>query len=995
MNKFFILSTALFLIGETVLAQHQQHNIGTTQSANKLSKQKVSKRIGPVVEYHLYVKDTIVKFTGKKRPAIAINGQIPAPTLRFTEGDSAVIYVHNLMHEEISVHWHGVLLPNEEDGVPFLNTEPIMHGMTHTFRFRVIQSGTLWYHSHTMVQEQAGLYGPLVFYPAEKKQIPKNEEVLQISDWRDERPNGIMRSLKRRNEWYAIKKKGVQSWGEAIVKGHFSDKVQMEWGRMPGADVSDVYYDRILMQGQPVQTFEKYKKGDSVRLRVINGSAATYFWLQYAGGKITVVAADGNDVKPVMVDKLLIATAETYDLIIKIPEDGQYEFRATAQDITKTASAFFGSGTQIKAKDIPPLDYMVLMNEMNKMTWLMKGMGMKMKMGLYMKMPEMSMTNMQDMSDMNMENMNMNDTAMNMINMNHPIGDTMKMDMNNMNHPAKDSASPDPMRGMDHTNMNMGDPAKSANDTTMQEMDHSKMPGMKAPASTTKKTTSSTTKTSKTSSKKPAVKKATVKKAPVKKKAPKKPAPKKKDAMERMDHGKMKMQAYQSNNTSNFFIQASYSLNKPDISAPIDTTLLSVYHANNTVPKTTGTSTDTSGQAIHNLDSVKSDTTPPAKSRMTNMRHRNINMQGMQSGMQMKNTDTSRSYMLQTMMPRTPMTGYDFPPGNENDKVLSYDMLRSDTSTTLPANRPWREIEFTLSGNMQRYVWSINGKTLSEQDDKVLIRKGENIRLVFTNATMMEHPMHLHGHFFRVINNQGNYAPMKHTFNINPMAVQVIEFAATEEKDWFLHCHILYHMVAGMATIISYEGTESEVQKAYQRGFRQFKREHGGLAYPWANASFHTQGTFGTIVFSGRKFQIDQDWKWNWEKSIELETKFQYFLDKRQFFSAFIGGEYEKNNMRKGKEVPDIEKNQIATVGLIYTLPFFINIEGRVDHRGKLRFQAIREDLPLTTRTRLDFYWNTNKEYGIEARYIVAKYLALSANYDSDFGWGAGISIIY
>ena len=229
--------------------------------------------------------------------------------------------------------------------------------------------------------------------------------------------------------------------------------------------------------------------------------------------------------------------------------------------------------------------------------------------------------------------------------------------------------------------------------------------------------------------------------------------------------------------------------------------------------------------------------------------------------------DTSRSYMLQTMMPKTPMTGFDFPPGNGNDVVLAYDMLVSDTGATkLPEGRPWREIELTLSGNMQRFVWSINGKTLSQQEKKILIRKGENIRVVFTNATMMEHPIHLHGHFFRLINNQGANAPMKHTFNINAMTTQVIEFAATEEKDWFLHCHTLYHMISGMATIFSYEGTESEVQKAHG-GLTSFRRDHGAQFYPWANIALHSQGTFGTAVFAGLKTQLLLEWKFDWKRS--------------------------------------------------------------------------------------------------------------------------------
>ena len=962
MKKILILFLAGIAVHQVFAQQGNDQN---------RSQQRGLRRVGPVVEYNLYVKDTTVNFTGKKRKAIAINGQIPAPTLRFTEGDSAVIHVHNLLKEDVSIHWHGVLLPNPEDGVPVLTTPPIRPGQTHVFRFRIIQHGTLWYHSHSAFQEQEGLYGPLVFYPAfPENESNKKEEVLQISDWRNERGRSIMRSLKRRNEWYAIQKKSVQSWGESIARGYFNDKVQMEWTRMPGADVSDVYYQKHLMQGLPVRTFEKYKKGDSVLLRVINGSAATYYWLQYSGGKMRVLAADGNNVKPVEVDKILIATAETYDIMIKIPDDGQYEFRATAHDITGSASAFFGSGQQVKVKDIPRLDYLVLMREMNQMTWMMKGEGMKMKMGLYMKMDMSKMGEMggRNMENMNMDNtnMNMNDTTMNMNNMNmdqNMMDTSMKMDMNNI--PQKDTSKQN-MKDMDMDSMNMKD------------MD---MKGMNKPAP--KKPSVSTVK-------KP------VKKTTTKKTAPKKkPAPKKKDPMKGMDMKNMKG------------MKMGF-LPKPSLPSSMTTSLYGVnaiamklrnFDFIDTVPdKALHQNMNMSG---HDMRTMNMDTVPKGQPmNQSNMNMQNMKMSGMNMGSKQKSTmnprDTSRSFMLQTMMEPMPMTGFDFPPGNGNDVVLGYNMLRSDTgATTLPQGRPWREIEITLSGNMQRYVWSINGKTLSQQDTKFMIRKGENVRVIFTNATMMEHPMHLHGHFFRVINKQGTYAPMKHTFNINAMHTQVIEFAATEEKDWFLHCHTLYHMIGGMATIFSYKGTVPEYQKEPPAEFRKFKKEHGSKVFAWANAAFHTQGSFGTLVMAGRKFQIDQDWRWDYKKNYDLETRFQYFLDKREFFSVFAGAQFERNNKIHGKISPQVENQRVATAGLIYTFPFFINAEARVNQYGRFRLQLRREDIPISTRTRLDVYWNTDKEFGLATRYIIAKYLAVSANYDFQYGWGVGLAIVY
>lgn len=171
---------------------------------------------GNVVVYHLYIKDTIVNYTGKNVNAIAINGKIPGPTLYFTEGDTAEIWVHNLMHMETSVHWHGVLVPNLFDGVPYLTTPPIEHGNYFIYRFAVKQSGTYWYHSHTMLQEQSGQYGSIVIQPKEKKYEVKDEVVIVLSDWSNQEPEKILKNLKRRNEYYTIKKGYAQSLNNLI-----------------------------------------------------------------------------------------------------------------------------------------------------------------------------------------------------------------------------------------------------------------------------------------------------------------------------------------------------------------------------------------------------------------------------------------------------------------------------------------------------------------------------------------------------------------------------------------------------------------------------------------------------------------------------------------------------------------------------------------------------------------------------------------------------------
>jgi FtsP/CotA-like multicopper oxidase with cupredoxin domain len=346
-----------------------------------------------LVHYDLTIKDSMVNFTGKTKRAIAVNGQIPMPTLTFTQGDTAEIVVHNELDEETSLHWHGLFLPNKEDGVPYLTQMPIPPHSTYTYRFPIIQNGTHWYHSHSGLQEQIGMYGNFVMLkrntdPSFRKGIDDLPTIpIVLSEWTDYNPNNVHRMLHNATDWFAIKKNATQSYAEAIKEGHLKTKLTNEWKRMLAMDVSDVYYDRILMNGKSTSDIkriykEPLKGGDKVRLRISNGGASSYFWLTYAGGKITVVATDGNDVEPVEVDRLIIAVSETYDIILTIPRDSiAYEFLATTEDRTKSASMYFGiGGKQLKSPQ-PRLKYfegMKMMNDMMKMNGRLDDMGMNM-----------------------------------------------------------------------------------------------------------------------------------------------------------------------------------------------------------------------------------------------------------------------------------------------------------------------------------------------------------------------------------------------------------------------------------------------------------------------------------------------------------------------------------------------------------------------------------------------------------------------------------------
>lgn len=693
-----------------------------------------------LVRYDLYIKDTVVNYTGKSKKAISVNGQIPMPTLYFTEGDTAEIHVHNrLHHHETSLHWHGLLLPNEQDGVPYLTTAPIKAMSTHIYKFPIKQNGTYWYHSHTMLQEQIGMYGAIVIYPKEKLNIA--DEVVLLSDWTNENPHQIERSLHYATDWYMIKKNAVQSYTESIADGYLKTKLENEYKRMHAMDVSDVYYDQVHINGKENFDLKKYKEGDSVRLRIINGSSSTYFWINSSTGKMKIVASDGMYVKPVMVDRFIIGVSEIFDVVVYIQQPNtQYQLRATAEDRTKSAVLNIGSG-KLKAQDpMPRLVYfegMQMMNDMMSVSGNLKDMGMEMSM--------------------------------------------QKMDMN-----------------------------------------------------------------------------------------------------------------------------------------------------------------------IVMYDEIINNSNPDS----------------------------------------LPVT-------------LNYSMLSSPVKTTLP-NKEFRELKFELTGNMNRYVWTINNKTVSETD-KIRIKKDENIRIIITNNSMMRHPMHLHGHFFRLINGQGDYAPLKNVLDIMPMETDTIEFHASEEYgDWYFHCHILYHMMAGMGRIFSYDTSYVNNQiidpkKAMRKVYADDRRFYLG-----AEIGLESNGSDAEISLMNTRWKFDLEWRIGLNKSdgYETETHFGRYIDRNQFLMLYTGWDARdraahtnENNWFNQSSTKD--NRGVACFGIQYVMPFFIRTDVRLDHTGNARLQFSRDDFPLSKRIRLNALYNSDNEYSIGARYILTKYISASTHYDSDMGYGLGLTITY
>jgi FtsP/CotA-like multicopper oxidase with cupredoxin domain len=731
MKRFFLIAGGLFLFLFTYAQDDMSMHMGQPSSN---ARSPFYTRIGNRVIYHLYITDTMVNYTGKTKPAIAINGTIPAPVLTFTEGDSAEIYVHNNTMMETSVHWHGLILPNRYDGVSYLTTAPIKMGQTHYYTFPIVQNGTYWYHSHTMTQQQSGMYGAIVIH--KKKERVVKEHTLLLSDWTDENPDQVDRSLHNATDWYGVKKGSTQSYGEAIREGYFKTKFTNEWKRMNAMDVSDVYYDHFFSNGKPESEAGNYKAGDTVKLHIVNGSSSTYFWLNYAGGKLIVVANDGKDVEPVAVDRLIIAVAETYDLLVVIPDNKSYALTATAEDRTKATTLWLGSGQKMAADPMPRLKYfegMKMMNGMMKMNGDMDDMGMQMSL--------------------------------------------QKMDMNAVMYPE-----------------------------------------------------------------------------------------------------------------------------------------------------------------------------------ITN--------------------------------------------GSKEILTLNYGMLRSPEKTTLPV-APTKELVFNLSGNMNRYVWTIDNKTVSETD-KIMIKKGENVRIILYNGTMMRHPMHLHGHFFRVLNGQGDYAPLKNVIDIMPMETDTLEFAATESGDWFFHCHILYHMMSGMGRIFSYEDSPPNPElpdpvKALRKIYADDRKIHA-----MANIGVESNGSDGEIAFANTRFRLQTEWRigWNEESGYESESHFGRYLGKMQWWFPYIGWDIRHRKMDGPEEdlfgnVNTKDDRKAFCFGVEYTLPLLLKADARFDSEGKFRFQLGREDIPVSKRLRFNFMWNTDKEYMLGFRYVATKYFSLSTHYDSDMGYGAGFTVTY
>lgn len=521
---------------------------------------------------------------GRAGHGVAVNGSVPGPLVRLKQGQPVQINVTNTLDEDSSIHWHGLLLPFQYDGVPGVSFPGIRPGETFTYDIPALrQAGTYWWHSHSGLQEQTGHYGPIVVDPSETDPVVADRDyVLLLSEFTPRHPHEIMAKLKKGEGYFNYQQSSMTD--DYPLSGR--DRRMWARMRMMATDILDVTgstYTYLANGRGPEEGMEyRFAPGERVRLRVINGSAMSFFNLRIPGLPMTVVAADGQNVRPVEVDELQIGVAETYDVLVEPGALAAYSIVAEAMDrsgmAVATLASIPGARAAVPALRDPPL--------------------------------------------LSMADMGMNHGA-----------------MRNMDHGT-----------MDHAAMGHGDMSGMADSETMD------MSGMS---------------------------------------------------------------------------MRDTSLLPDDVKVGPGIDMVSM----NPV--------DRMGDPGIGLDKV-------------------------------------------------------------DHRVLNYRQLASLTPNP-DIRTPTRLLELHLTGNMERYMWSFDGKKFTAvSDDPIRFAYDERVRVKLVNDTMMAHPIHLHGHFFELVNGaESDHQPLKHTVIVQPGGSAQFDLTANEPGDWAFHCHLLYHMHAGMFQIVS------------------------------------------------------------------------------------------------------------------------------------------------------------------------------------------------
>ncbi|QNQ09677.1 copper resistance system multicopper oxidase [Sphingomonas alpina] len=547
----------------------------------------------------LRIAHQMMTVDGRQSHAIGINGTVPAPLVRLREGTTVRLSVTNDLDEDSSVHWHGLLVPFQMDGVPGVSFPGIRPRSTFVYEFPVRQSGTYWYHSHSGLQEQIGHYGPIVIDPAGVDPIQSDREhVIVLSDHSPLHPHMIFKKLKQQGGYFNYQKQTLTD----LMKGKDQPlKDRLMWGgmRMDPTDISDVTgaaYSYLINGHGPRDNWTAlFRPGERVRLRFVNASAMTTFNVRIPGLRLTVVQADGQPVRPVTVDEFQIAIAETYDVIVEPVEDRAYTLVGEAIDRSGMARATLAPREGMTAV-VPPLRRRPLAT--------MKDMGM---------------------GDMGAA----------------PVGGADCPP----EHAAMGHCTPAPAVPMDHSATAAG-------------------------------------------------------------------------GMAGMNHGAGGM-----NHSMRDFSNAAGVRKSP------------------TVQTISPMPMDRTGEPGQGLQDV-------------------------------------------------------------GHKVLVYrDLMAVDRNPDVRA--PDRAMEIHLTGNMERYMWAFDGEKLSEVKDPIPFLENERVRVTLVNDTMMGHPIHLHGHFFELVTGHGDHAPRKHTVQVQPGGKVTFDVTADAVGDWAFHCHMLYHMHAGMMQVVT------------------------------------------------------------------------------------------------------------------------------------------------------------------------------------------------
>ncbi|WP_084399629.1 copper resistance system multicopper oxidase [Henriciella aquimarina] len=555
--------------------------------------------------FNLDVGEFPVRIGGKAGRAVGVNGTLPAPLLRFREGEEITLNVTNRLKSDTSIHWHGLLVPFHMDGVPGVSFPGIAPGETFRYKFAVPQSGTYWYHSHSGLQEQQGHYGPLVIDPAGTDPVDYDREyVLVLSDWSFESPYRIFDKLKASAETYNFNQRTLGDFFADAGKDGFDAALadRAMWGgmRMSPRDLADVTgatYTYLINGHSTRDNWNGiFRPGERVRLRIINASAMTIFNFRLPGLPMTVVASDGLNVQPVETDEFQIGVAETYDVIVQ--PDAEKAYAVVAESIDRSGQAVATLGPRPGMRAEAPA--------------------------------------MRPVPTLTMKDMAMDHGSHGMSEMEPAAG--ADADMSQSSHQmGHDAHAGHDMAGMHH------------------EMGHD-MSGMS-------------------------------------------------------DRGTM---------------DAAVSHDHPG------------------------------GPGVANM----------------------------------------------AMMPVSRLDEPGLGLDNVDHRVLTYADLRALERN--PDRRPPdREIELHLTSNMHRYMWSFDGVKFSEVTDSIHLKEGERVRFKLVNDTMMPHPIHLHGMFFDLENGGGDHLPRKHTVIVKPGEKLAWIVSAEHVGDWAFHCHLLYHMHAGMMRVVS------------------------------------------------------------------------------------------------------------------------------------------------------------------------------------------------